>query len=358
MSLIEFDFNKKHLLLLVNIPIYYFVTFFKHNIYTLHFSNITSCIISIFLYKKDKNASKDENIGNSIENNTNDIKESKKNKKTIKTQTQFQRFCNIVRVILVFVIFDLIIMIFFLFDKNIKISFNIISFLTMILYYHFIMKEKIYLHHFIAIIFFFIFTFINPKFYKDLLHEVLYVQIIFYMLLGYIECFIKYMIQIKYVNPYKIAIITIICQTIFDDIKLILQFYFISNKKEFNKKYLEFNFNFKNDICYIISQTLGSIFQSLIIYIFSPFHYLISMEISNFLKTSKDHINDYIYMIGVSISMMIFLEIIILNFFGLSNNTQKKIIERGMYITSIDLNLTLSQSINEQEYDDSDNNDY
>ncbi len=235
-------------------------------------------------------------------------------------------------------------------------AFRNFSLISMILFYHFIMKEKIYLHHFIAIIFFFIFTFINPKFYKELLHEVLYVQIIFYMLLGYIECFIKYMIQIKYVNPYIIAII--ICQTIFNDIKLILQFYFISNKKEFNKEYLEFNFNFINDICYIISQALGSIFQCLIIYIFSPFHYLISMEISTFLKSSKDHINDYIYMIGVSISMMIFLEIIILNFFGLSNNTQKKIIERGMYITSIDLNLTLSQSINEQEYDDSDNYDY
>ena len=68
------------------------------------------------------------------------------------------------------------------------------------------------------------------------------------------------------------------------------------------------------------------IFNCIILYYFTPFHYYITEEIG---VLNDFNLQYFIYVFGIISSLLVFIEVIILNFCGLSTNTNKKITERA-----------------------------
>ncbi len=126
-------------------------------------------------------------------------------------------------------------------------------------------------------------------------------------------------------NPYIISMINSSIQSIFDISKVIIQKY-IDNEliyfKDFDD-YLSFNFN-KDYVIFIFNQSLDPILNVLTIYYFNPFYYIMSSQIAPIFSLEQNLIKNIIYSLGYCFSLMIFVELIILNFCGMSIHTKKK----------------------------------
>lgn len=140
-------------------------------------------------------------------------------------------------------------------------------------------------------------------------------------------------------------------QSIFDIFKVIIQKY---NKeliyfKDLND-YLSFNFN-KDYVIFIFNQSLDPILNVLTIYYFNPFYYIMSTQVAPVFSLEKNFIKNIIYSLGYCFSLMIFVELIILNFWGMSIHSKKKIKERERIILKYDNRiLNESNSINDSLY--------
>ena len=218
----------------------------------------------------------------------------------------------------------------------------------MILYYHFFLKEKIYLHHFISIIMILVFTCFHPNFYLRLIFGYKIPSIIYYVSIGITQCIKKYMMEKNFLSPYIISMINSSIQSIFNIFKVIIQKY--SNQKliYFNDfdDYLSFNFN-KDYVIFIFNQSLDPILNVLTIYYFNPFYYIMSTQIAPVFSLEQNFIKNIIYSLGYFFSLMIFVELIIINFWGMSIHTKKKIKERERIIAKYDNRISnVSNSIN------------
>ena len=201
-------------------------------------------------------------------------------------------------------------------------SFKNISILFMVVTYYFLLKEKIYLHHFISLIFIIIFMILSDIF-KNNLTENIIPCIIFYSYTGFLKSYVKYIMNDKFVSPYFCSFISTLFLTIKTYLALI-----INNKNINDKKNLDFKYY--DAIIFLICNSLDCLFEHLVLYFFSPFHQIISEIVALFfiLNKSKKTI-DYIIFFGNMFFIFIYNEIIVLNFFGLGKFTKINIIERG-----------------------------
>ena len=371
--LIEFEkFNSKLLILLIfsifnplkriiEVKINdnnYFEMFRFYLSYTLSF------IFILIIKKRTKNNKKNIEI-NYIAKTNNSKKENWINpqdnvKKEIKKEKFHKQIFFIILLVLIWLILNIFNIIFkaiysgkdinnilFIGKQSIGILFEIIYFILLSI---FILKKKIYKHHLMSLIVIsvnislLIFSF-GTCFPDNIIEVILY-----YFFSSFLFC-LYYVVVKKYLNlfsnsPYNImfniGIISIIILFIYD----IIAFLICRND---NTNIHGIIYGFKNNlelsfifffILDIIFNFLSNIGIWLTVYYFSPFHYIISESISEYLYYTYDcYINKtgyklkdkIIYSIVYIINLIFFLifnEIIILNFCGLSHNIKKNIEDR------------------------------
>jgi len=233
--------------------------------------------------------------------------------------------------------------------QSFGVFFEIIYFIILMMY---TMKYKIYRHHFVSLIIillnliFLIISFIIC--FPDCTIQ----TIIYYFFYSFLFC-LYCILGKKYLNlfsnsPYNIMLYIGISSTIILFIYDIIIFSVFNNNDDNNNKYgIIFGFkNMKNkfSIIIFIFDVVFCFFSNIgiwmTIYFYSPFHYIISESISEYLFILYDYIlfkRDYkfsdiilytiIYIINF-IFFLIFNEIIILKFCGLNFNIKENIEER------------------------------
>ena len=277
----------------------------------------------------------------------------------------------------------------FTFILNIDINYWLLDIIFISIFSRIILKTKIYIHQLIALIIMIILGIILITInyydgeydkltgfdYKILL--IIIIELIFS--LNIVIC--KYSMEYKFYSPYEICL----CEGIFAVIANILLLIIFSNikfssKNNDGKIYID-NFDyfkkakFIDYIIFIISMITRWIFTLFILIIikkYTPSHAVLIFIIGEmgfafttgiiFLKIIK--VTIFIFLI---ILILIFTEIIELNFFGLSRNTKKNISERAdiLSVGSKDSNIeiegfiinTKPQIDNENEYEYDTNNE-
>ena len=352
MTIIEFDCNVKHSFLVLNVIISLSIFTSKRNIYTYHFSNLLSCFLSLLLYYYDTKNSKRHSEAFIVSTTEKGIEVTKGNKKTKQLKTKRKKIKDYIIISLLDIYINSLSLYYHGQRIYFFLIFQIFAIITMILYYHFFLKEKIHLHHFISIIMILVFTCFHPSFYPRLIFGHKTPSIIFYISNGIIQCIKKYMMEKNFSNPYIISMINSSIQSIFDISKVIIQKYIDKELiyfKDFDD-YLSFNFN-KDYVIFIFNQSLDPILNVLTIYYFNPFYYIMSSQIAPIFSLEQNLIKNIIYSLGYCFSLMIFVELIILNFWGMSIHSKKKIKERERIILKYDNRiLNESNSINDSLY--------
>ena len=352
MAIIEFDCNVKHSFLFLNMIIGLSIFTSKKNIYTYHFSNLLSFFLSLLLYYYDIKNSKGHNEEFIVSTTEKGIEVTKGNKKTKQLKTKRKKIKDYIIISLLDIYINSLSLYYHGQRIYFFLIFQIFAIITMILYYHFFLKEKIHLHHFIAIIMILVFTCFHPNFYLRLIYGDKTPSIIYYISIGITQCIKKYMMEKHFSSPYIISMINSSIQSIFNIFKVIIQKY--SDQKfiyfdDFDD-YLSFNFN-KDYVIFIFNQSLDPILNVLTIYYFNPFYYIMSSQIAPIFSLEQNLIKNIIYSLGYCFSLMIFVELIILNFCGMSIHTKKKIKERERIISKYDNRIVNeSNSINDSLY--------
>ena len=348
MTIIEFDCNVKHSFLVLNVIISLSIFTSKRNIYTYHFSNLLSFFLSLLLYYYDIKNSKGHNEEFIVSTTEKGIEVTKGNKKTKELKTKCKKKVDYLIISLLDIYVNFLVLYYHGHRIFFYLIFQIFAIVTMILYYHFFLKEKIYLHHFISIIMILVFTCFHPNFYLRLIYGDKTPSIIYYISIGITQCIKKYMMEKHFSSPYIISMINSSIQSIFNIFKVIIQKY--SDQKfiyfdDFDD-YLSFNFN-KDYVIFIFNQSLDPILNVLTIYYFNPFYYIMSTQIAPIFSLGQNFIKNIIYSLGYFFSLMIFVELIIINFWGMGIHTKKKIKERERLIAKYDNRiLNESNSIN------------
>lgn len=235
--------------------------------------------------------------------------------------------------------------------QSFGVFFEIIYFIVLSM---FAMKYKIYKHHLVSLIvilinlIFLIISFIIC--FPDCIIQ----TIIYYLFYSFLFCLFCILLK-KYLNlfcnaPYNIMLSIGIISSIILLIYDIIMFSIFENNENYNNKY-GIIFGFKNMtnsfsipifLFDVILQFFSNIGIWMTIYYYSPFHYIISESMSEYLFILYDFIifkRDYkildiilytvIYIINF-IFFLIFNEIIILKFWGLNFNIKENIEERQM----------------------------
>ena len=215
----------------------------------------------------------------------------------------------------------------------------------------FILKKKLYKHHYLSIVSVVICGFIYNLF-MDLFNRekveksyIIYImQVLVSCLLSFVNIMYKYLMDIKYINSYEILFIEGLMELTLGIITLVITtsigvidnfFVFID---ELNQKEIIIY------ISLIIIQFLLYSVHIMIIDLFSPFHILIISIIKDFLLFfiyfNKENLGITLFVIigiGICICMLmllVFTEIIELNFLGLSTMTKKNIEKRSQFDSS------------------------
>ena len=244
----------------------------------------------------------------------------------------------------------------------------VLDIIIMSLFSFLILKNKIYIHHYLSIIMIIILGFalnIIEYFKKDDNEDKIDFSEIFWKFIAEIcFCFaliiIKYNMEKNFCSIYEICIwhgfvnliLLIVCLLIFNKIKItILDF-----KYPDNFQYYKNNFNFNDLLMAFIIIGYSFIYNICIFFAcdyFTAFHTLIGLIISEFypyfkVKEKTLNIIGFIIIFIILVIFLIFIEIIELNFYGLSENTKKNITKRGR----IDSESTLIRySYNDYEID-------
>ena len=222
-----------------------------------------------------------------------------------------------IKVIIIYAIYHLsLVIIQKILKYSIFLSIKKISILFMALSYYFILKEKIYLHHFISLSVIVMSMFMINDFNNIIVKNII-PSILFYIYTGFTKSYIKYLMRDKFITPYFCSFIS----TFFLAIRTLI------NNIFFDIIYTQFDFDYKT-VIYFICHSSDCLFEHLILYFFTPFHQIIIETIADFIISDKMLI-DYIIFFENLIFILIYNEILILNFFGLGKNTKVNIEKRG-----------------------------
>ena len=233
-----------------------------------------------------------------------------------------------------------------------------------------ILKNKIYKHHFISLIIM-LFTIIPLllsyiNYFKLVTLRVLYYYLIYDLLFCLNYSFIKKYINIFYISPYKlmtiIGIVSCFILLIYD---IIVYSIFKENNVDIHGIILGFKNNFHLSIIIylfldVLIYFLANIGIWLTIYYFTPFHFILAEEISEYIYYTYDYFTTYkyqlidviIYSIVYVINILfcfVFNEIIIIKICNLDYNTNKNIKKRereDILSTSYSIELATINSIN------------
>ena len=209
----------------------------------------------------------------------------------------------------------------------------------------FLLKYKYYIHHNISLVSFIIMGIIIDLILNNFQKEFNRSSII--IIINLVEiifetinfCYQKYMIDVLYYNYYNIVfalgLSLFICNTIAIP-------YFITNEKQkkiFLDSFDNIGILISRFIFIMILQFIFFLLRILTLAYFTPHHLLICLSISKFVVTSIDEESPLKYasiipFIFQFFSLMIFLEIIELNFCGLNKNSKRNIQKRGEIETS------------------------
>ena len=210
---------------------------------------------------------------------------------------------------------------------------------------YFMLKYKCYKHHIISIV-----TFIICGISCDLFLNYYEEMKEFSFLINFIEhlsiltdsvnyYYQKYMMEKLYYPYWRVSLCLGITYLIF---ALGFLIYFLKGTENDGSLFMLFYSYFKNEnvgikigklIIVYVSITINGILNILIIYYFNPNYILISFQISKIIQVLIDEEKEKYYCIFFFIfqflALMIYLEIIELNFCGLNENTKSKINYRG-----------------------------
>ena len=235
-----------------------------------------------------------------------------------------------------------------------------INLIFMAIFSYLILKMKLYKHHYLCIFFILlkcVVYFIVFKVFKDFTEESIVPLVIgFITEISFCLVYIlyKYYMQIKYMIPYEIMLFQGLIELLFSIITLI-----ITTKCNFLDNFFVFisEVNGK-EIAIIISMIILHFLYMIILYktieIFSPFYIFISVLLSEYtvffvnIKElyPKQIIAGIILKVFCSFMILIFVEIIELNFWGLSTMTKKNIELRARIDSMITNDNDINQDIN------------
>ena len=249
---------------------------------------------------------------------------------------------------------------------DLKVSqFLILNFIIITLFSYFILKIKLYKHQFFCLIIMFFcgigLYIIEPKYYKRL--KLIILQISFEICFCLIFILSKYLMDFKFCSPYELCFYHGIFFAIFTGISYI--FFYKYDKKDID--FSSFKWNYKEIlgmICYMTFTFIFNLFTYITIRIYNPFYTIfifIIMKIGLLLISPKKKLKLYLTIIILCVLifiMMIFNEILILNFCGLEKNIktnlEKKALEENEE-RSHDSNLELEDYkidlFNNEEYE-------
>ena len=244
----------------------------------------------------------------------------------------------------------------FLFTGNVNNNIWIFNILFLSLFSYLILKEKLYSYHYLSLIIIIVLGIIiniinlyDVKL-KDIKYELLSIFIeIIYSLVAVIN---KYVMEVSITSPYELSfyegsfslviniILLIICTKYEVEIK------FIPNEKIIykDKKYLDNFFAYYNKLnvseciiffIFVLSRLLFNLFGLITINNYTASHIVILLiigEIGFFFKNEKtwELIIEIIIIIILFFMILVFTEIIELNFWGLQKNTKKNIAIRAL----------------------------
>ena len=242
-------------------------------------------------------------------------------------------------------------------------NFWIFDILFILIFSHFILKVKLYKHHFISLMLIIIFGIIINiiyNIYEEISEEFFFkilntsiIEIIFSLQI----VVAKYAMEYKLSSPYEICLFEGVFLLVINLILLIIftfipmsEIKYIKNTKYEGKMYIDNFFQYFSKISYIevisfIIIMLGrfgfNIFCLLIIKYFTPSHSIIILIIGEVYFAFNDleplwrvFIEYFIYALLIFV-MLVFLEIIEINLWGLQKNTERNISLRAGQIESI-----------------------
>ena len=242
-------------------------------------------------------------------------------------------------------------------------NFWMFDILFILIFSHFILKVKLYKHHFISLMLIIIFGIIINiiyNIYEEISEEFFFkilntsiIEIIFSLQI----VVAKYAMEYKLSSPYEICLFEGVFLLVINLILLIIftfipmsEIKYIKNTKYEGKMYIDNFFQYFSKISYIevisfIIIMLGrfgfNIFCLLIIKYFTPSHSIIILIIGEVYFAFNDleplwrvFIEYFIYALLIFV-MLVFLEIIEINLWGLQKNTERNISLRAGQIESI-----------------------
>ena len=296
-------------------------------------------------YLNQKNFDVDEKL---IYNETNDYFLEKREKKF--RPWLIIAFCDFFQKLLSFIYISLY-------------NFWMFDILFILIFSHFILKVKLYKHHFISLMLIIIFGIIINIIYN--IYEEISEEFFFKILNTFIIEIIfslqivvaKYAMEYKLSSPYEICLFEGVFILVINLILLIIftfipmsEIKYIKNTKYEGKMYIDNFFQYFSKISYIevisfIIIMLGrfgfNIFCLLIIKYFTPSHSIIILIIGEVYFAFNDleplwrvFIEYFIYALLIFV-MLVFLEIIEINLWGLQKNTERNISLRAGQIESI-----------------------
>ena len=210
--------------------------------------------------------------------------------------------------------------------------------LSIIPFSYFFFKKKIFLHHQLSIILMFISTIIIIIFYKkDYIQIIL--SILYFIIFGFEMSVFKYCMEYYFINVYIVCLNQSIAAIIFNLLNIIYNL-LISQKINLTDEFWELISNPFRFLLIAILYVCNFMSLKLGIFYLTPSHCMVGISLQCiifflFNKEYEKYSNTYFFIIAIIIrfifeifSLLIYNEIIILNFCGLAENTRKNIIIR------------------------------
>jgi len=343
-SLISFDIKFKYIYilfyLLTTFPFVFSISQFKEfdNIYVQIYNNFIYGIMNLILYFISKYRS-----------------QILKKERKLKVLQKKKIFISIFIVFLLCIIDNKFYSFILQYYIDYFLDYSFFSLLSIIPFSIFFFKLKIYNHHILSIIMLFICTILII--YNEIKQSIgilgIFVQILYFINFGLEMSLFKYFMEKYFLSPYLICVIQSITSIFLILIETLYDF-FISNENPFFKSYIELQWNdklFMKIFIVALFYSLNFTSSKLAIFYLSPSHVMVGISLGNNIQSiiTKKNINELtiIRFCLEIISILIFNEIIILNFCNFNTYTMKGKIERETIekIDTIINNTNCSQNI-------------
>ncbi len=327
---LNFDNNVKYII--INLISRFFLhIYFPSSIYIYIFSFIISIICFLIRKKYFKNTDKNIVVFNTHKKHNYE-----------KLISNNKEYFNIILIYLLLLIIRIINIIKQLNSNGIFYIFIFSGFILI----GYLRNEKIYKHQKISYIILFtlfgfilFFSFQFSSFKITTLISISIVSILYYYTLGLINGYLKYSMEIKFIDPYFITIVQL-GHVLMINLVIAGYYYFKFELNEILYDF-QFNLNYKNFFNYFISTLLlfsYYLFDILVCYYYSPYHQSVCYYFSYFLDRKEQYFlvqfryNKQIYIISYIINIFfscVVADIIILNFCGLEKDTKYEIQKRA-----------------------------